>query len=265
MRRPASQPTVGGLPFRIVSGHVAWISIAPVKALALVDRDAVDLTEYGVADNRRFHLIDERGVMVNGKRMGTLATVRPEYDDAAGTLALTFPDGTTVADEVALGDPVASVFFGHPRQGRLVHGPFAQALSEFAGRPLRLIRSERAGLGVDRGRGGAMSMVSEAALGDFDRRRFRMLFGIGGVEAHAEDDWIGYRVRIGDAVVRPLSETGRCLITSQHPDTGRPDFDMLEWIRANRPEGGGEPLPFGVHGSVAEAGTVRIGDPVERL
>ncbi|MEA2123805.1 MAG: uncharacterized protein QOI80_587, partial [Solirubrobacteraceae bacterium] len=228
-------------------------------------RDAVDLTEDGVADNRRFHLIDDRDRMVNGKRIGPLVAVRPDYDDAAGELALTFPDGTVVSGTVTVGDPVASNFFGRPRQGRVVLGPFSAALSEFAGMSLRLVRSARPGLGVDRGRGGAMSLLSEAACGDFDPRRFRMLFGIGGVPAHAEDDWVGYRVRIGDAVVRPLSETGRCLITSQDPDTGRPDTDMLEWIRRNRPDDTGEPLPFGVHGSVAEPGRVRLGDPVERL
>jgi uncharacterized protein YcbX len=248
-----------------VSGHVAWISIAPVKALGLVERDAVELTEDGVADNRRFHVIDERGVMANGKRLGPLVAVRPDYDDAAGTLSLTFPDGTVIADTVALGDPVASVFFGYPRRGREVLGAFSAALSEFAGRPLRLIRSERSGGGVDRGRNGAMSLLSVAACGDLDPRRFRMLFGVGGIPAHAEDDWVGYRVRVGDAVVRPLSETGRCLITSQDPDTGLPDMDMLDVIRATRPSGTGEPLPFGVHGSVAEPGRVRLGDPVERL
>jgi uncharacterized protein YcbX len=248
-----------------VSGHVAWISIAPVKALGLVDRTEVELTENGVADNRRFHLVDDRGVMVNGKRIGPLVAVRPDYDDAAGTLSLTFPDGTVVADAVNAGDTVTSVFFGRPRQGRTVLGPFSAALSEFAGKSLRLVQSVREGGGIDRGRGGAISLLSAAACGDFDPRRFRMLFGVGGVEAHAEDDWVGYRVRIGDAVVRPRSETGRCLITSQDPDTGRPDMDMLDWIRANRPSDTGEPLPFGVHGSVAEPGHVRLGDRVERL
>ncbi len=116
-------------------------------------------------------------------------------------------------------------------------------------------------------------MLSVGALGELgtrvgaerpvDGRRFRMLFGIEGVPAHAEDDWVGYRVRIGDAVVRPLSETGRCLITSQDPDTGVPDMDMLGWVREHRPDDTGEPLPFGVHGSVASPGTVRVGDPVE--
>ena len=78
---------------------------------------------------------------------------------------------------------------------------------------------------------------------------------------HLADGEIG----VGDAVVRPRSGTGRCLVTSQDPDTGVPDRDMLAHLRAFRPDDLGEPLPFGVHGPVAEPGMVRLGDPVELL
>jgi uncharacterized protein YcbX len=189
--------------------------------------------------------------------------VRPTYDAAADTLSLALPGGSVAEGPVELGETLNSQFFGRPFPVRPVLGPFSDAVSAFAGRPLRLVRPQRTS--VDRGRGGAISLLSTAACGGFDPRRFRMLFGIGGVPAHAEDDWVGYRVRVGDAVVRPLSETGRCLITSQDPDTGVPDMDMLDWIRSNRPDDTGEPLPFGVHGKVVEPGTVRVGDPVEPL
>jgi uncharacterized protein YcbX len=243
-----------------VTGFVEWIMVAPVKALALAARSEVQVTEEGVAENRRFHLVDDRDRMVNGKIVGPLVQIRPDYDPVANTLTLHFPDGSSVTGPIELGETVGSQFFGRPRSVRPVLGPFSEAISEFAGRSLRLVRSENGA--VDRGRGGAVSLVSTAACDGFDPRRFRMLFGIGGVPAHAEDDWVGYRVRIGDAVVRPLSETGRCLITSQDPDTGVPDMDMLDWIRRNRPDDTGEPLPFGVHGKVVEPGAVRIGDPV---
>ncbi len=246
-----------------MEGHVAWITLAPVKALALQTRDAVELTETGPVGDRAFHLVDPRGVMVNGKRFGPLAAVRAEVEDDA--LTLRFPDGAVVAGPVTLGEPVSSNFFGRPRRGHLVEGPFGEALSTYAGRPLRLVRSDGTGLGIDRGRGGCISLLSQAACAGLDPRRFRMLLGIGGIPAHAEDDWVGHRVRIGDAVVRPTGHTGRCLITSQDPDTGVADMDMLQVIRETRPDDTSEPLPFGVHGSVAQPGTVRVGDPVALL
>lgn len=243
-----------------MDGRVAWIMVAPVKALGLLSRDEVELTEAGVVDNRAFHLVDERGVMVNGKRFGPLVAVRPVWDGES--LALHFPGGETVQGPVELDGLVASNFFGRPRRGHLVRGPFSDALSQFAGRPLQLVKMASVGSGVDRGRNASVSLLSTAACGDYDPRRFRMLFGIDGVPAHAEDDWVGYRIRLGDAVVRPTGHTGRCLITSQDPDTGRPDLDMLQVIRETRPDDTSEPLPFGVHGNVAQPGTVRVGDPV---
>jgi uncharacterized protein YcbX len=248
-----------------VPPHVAAISIAPVKSLGLLHPHAVELTEAGVTANRAFHLIDHRGHLVNGKRLGPLVAVRPDWDPATGALALTFPDGSAVAGTVADGEPVSSWFFGRPRPSVLIEGPWSAALSEYAGTELRLARTAHTGAGTDRGRGGAMSLLSVAAAEqhDLDVRRFRMLFAIGGVPAHAEDEWVGHRVRVGDAVVRPTGHTGRCLVTSQNPDTGRPDTDVLDLLRRVRPADTAEPLPFGVHGVVVQPGTVRVGDPVE--
>lgn len=245
-----------------MSGRIAWISIAPVKGLGLVAREQVELTLDGVPEDRRFYLVDERGRMANGKRIGTLVAIRPTVGED-GVLTLSLPDGRVVAGPIETGDRVETSFFGYPRAARPVLGPFSAAISDAVGRDLVLVEPEQPAM--DRGRGGAVSLLSAAACNGFDPRRFRMLLGVDGVPAHAEDDWVGERVRVGGAVVRPRSGTGRCLITSQDPDTGVADMDMLAHLRDTRPDDLGEPLPFGVHGSVAEPGTVRLGDPVELL
>src|SRR5207244_6851733 len=102
---------------------------------------------FGVRENRRFYLVDERGRMVNGKRVRELVGVVPEYDDAVGTLALRLPDGGRVAGEVALGEQVRTDFYGRPVAGHVVEGPFAEALSGLAGEPLRLVRTDEPGAG----------------------------------------------------------------------------------------------------------------------
>jgi uncharacterized protein YcbX len=246
-----------------MEGHLAWIELAPVKGLGLMSVDAAEVGPQGIAENRRFHVLDADGKLVNGKTAGELVQVKPSYSEASGVLSLAFPDGSVVEEAVAVGEPVDGLFFGYPRPGFAVLGPFSEALSAFAGRPLQVVRGAEPGAGVDRPDWGAVSLLSSAALNGYDRRRFRMLFGIDGVPAHAEDGWIGRDVRIGAAVVAPKDVTGRCLVTSQNPDTGRPDMDMLEHIRQHRPKDlGGEPLPFGVHGSVVTPGRVAVGDPV---
>jgi hypothetical protein len=257
-----------------VSGRVAWIQIAPVKGLGLVELEEAWLSEVGIPENRRFHLIDARGRLVNGKLYGRLVQIRPHYDAAREHLALALPGGTRVEDDVALGDEVVTVFYGRPVRGRLVEGPFDEAISAFMGEDLRLVRPERPAAAVDRGRSGAVSLVSTAALGaiaeaagcaaPLDGRRFRMLFGVDGIPAHAEDEWINERVRIGEAEVRPRGNVGRCTITSQDPDTGIRDVDTLSALKAYRSGvDTTEPLPFGVVGPVSRPGRVRVGDQVE--
>ena len=253
--------------------RVAWLTVAPVKGLALVEREEVELGIDGVADNRRFLLLDDMGRHYAALRDGRLLRVRP--DAADGRLALTFPDGTTVAGDVDLGETMTVDLYGRDEAVRVVDGPWAAALSRFAARDLRLVRTERPGGGVDRGRG-PVTLVSRASLDELartsgvdavDGRRFRMLVGVDGVAPHEEDRWVGLRVRIGEAVVRPLAPVARCAVTTKNPDTGEVDFDSLRQIRAYRgPRAAdGTSIDFGVFGAVVEPGRIRLGDPVELL
>lgn len=251
--------------------RVAWISIAPVKGLALRRVDEVTLERHGVTENRRFYLVDERGRRFGLMRHGPLVQVEATYDAGAERLALRFPDGRVVDGEVALGDRVTTDFYGRPVGGRIVEGPWSERLSEHAGRPVRLVQSDRPGAGVDRARGG-VSLVSEASLDELGRRsgrdavdgrRFRMLFGLTGCAPHEEDEWIGGEVEIGEARVRLHGAVGRCAITTQNPETGVRDFDTLRAIRSYRGVRDGNSIDFGVYGAVLRPGRVRVGDPVE--
>ncbi len=259
-----------------MTARVAWISIAPVKGLGLVHPDEVALEPFGVPADRRFHLVGAEGELVNGKRIGRLVQIEAGLDEEGRRLSLLFPDGAVVAGAIALGEPVTTVFYGRPVEGRLVLGPFSRALSAWAGRPLHLVQPERPCDAHDRGRSRAVSLLSTAALDALavaagtgervDGRRFRMLFGVDGIEAHEEDGWLDRRVRIGEAVVIPRGKVGRCAVTTHDPDAGEPDLDTLRALKQYRGEVPTvEPLPFGVCGEVATPGRVRVGDPVELL
>lgn len=254
-----------------MDGRVARISVAPVKALALVHPEEVELEPAGVAGDRRFWLVNPEGRLVNDKTHGMLVQVRPAWDEATRRLALAFPGGETVEGTVEPGEPVAALLYGRPHPSRAVQGPWGEALSRFAGEPLTLLWSETGA--VDRGvHGGAVSLVSRGSLerlreeagtdAPVDGRRFRMLFEVDGLAAHEEDEWIGCRVRLGDAVVAPIGDVGRCAATTHDPDSGVRDLDTLGVLARYRREGRTEPLPFGVYGAVVERGRVRVGDTV---
>ena len=250
---------------------VAWIATTPMKALAVDLVDEIDLTADGPRGDRIFYLVDENDRLVSNKGLGILQQVHGTYDEATRVLSLRMPDGSTLAAEVETGEEVETGFSGRSRKvARRVRGPWGDALSELTGKPMSVVAADKPA--ADRGAKAVATLLSTGslrALGDelgvdgVDSRRFRMHFGIDGIDAHEEDDWIGRRVRIGDAVVLPRGNIGRCAVTTQHPDTGKRDLDTLKALARYRGDvDATEPLPFGVYAEVVGAGRVRVGDPV---
>jgi uncharacterized protein YcbX len=254
---------------------VSWLSVAPVKGLALAAADELRLEQFGVLENRRFHVLDERGRFVNGltRVERSLFEVKAAWDPEPDVLTLMFPGGLSIQGEVREGEPLDTFFYRRSEPGRLIEGPWAEELSRFAGRQLRLARTDRPGGAVDRANGG-VTLVSDASVDELarqanvdevDARRFRMLIGLAGCEPHEEDMWIGRNARIGGAVVRIREQVARCAITTQDPSTGRRDLDTLRVIKLYRGVRGKMHLDFGVYGSVVEPGLVRVGDDVKPL
>jgi uncharacterized protein len=258
-----------------MEARVVGISIAPVKAMALVCPDEVVVGAIGVVGNRRFWLRDESGHLFNAKKEGRLLQIRPEWDESSRRLAMTFPDGLRVEGVVELGEPLDATIYGELRPSRrVVGGAWAEVVSEFVGRPLELLWADDNG--VDRLTAeGTVSLISTASLdrlrtemgvkSQVDGRRFRMLFEIDGVEAHGEDSWIGKHVQVGDAEIVVTGDIGRCIVTSRDPDTGVVDMPTLVTLASYRREGHTEQLPLGVKGTVYTPGRVRVGDVVKTV
>jgi uncharacterized protein YcbX len=253
-----------------MSARVAWISRTPVKALALQHLQEAELGEGGVEGDRRFYLIGEAGRLISNKDFPMFQLIHASYEEADRTLTFTMTDGRQVNGTVERGEEVETTFHKRQRSARLVVGPWSEALSELAGERLRLV--EPSAPATDRGRNGAATLLATASLGalgavlgvdSVDGRRFRMNFGVEGLEPHEEDTWLGRRVQVGDAIVIPNGNVGRCVITTQNPDTAISDLDTLKGLATYRRDiETTEPLPFGVHASVATPGRVRVGDPV---
>src|SRR4051812_33585214 len=244
---------------------VARINVTPVKGLGLLHPDEVELTERGVEANRRYYLI-QGWRLYNGKDCGPLVRIVPSAEN--GALALRFPDGREISGEVELGEPVTTNFWGRPVTGRLVLGPWSDALSDYAETALHLVRTDEPGAGSDVHVGTLLGRASCERLGkeldaEVDGRRFRMLFEIDGAGAHEEDAWGD--VRVGEAVVRIAGPVPRCAVTTQDPDSGVRSLDTLAGIKSYRGLREGGTLDFGVYFDVEEPGRVRLGDPVEPL
>lgn len=257
-----------------MSPQVAWLHVAPIKGLAIQERQSVDLHSYGVEDDRRYCIVDEGARVLNAKRAQRFVAVRPTLDDASGHLELLMPDGARVSGDIELGDPLTVTMYGGHASAHEVVGAWSEALSTLARGPVRLVRLDNAGTGVDRARDAAgatllgvesLRAIADAAGvdGPVDPRRFRMLIGVAGTLAHAEDEWIGRPVRVGGAVVVPTGNVGRCAVTTIDPTTGTADLDTLKALARYRGDvETSERLPFGVWARVSEPGRISLGDEV---
>ena len=246
--------------------RVARFSIAPVRSLGLEHPLEIELTELGVLEDRRFYLIDGTGRLVDRLIVPRLVQVAAHTNQTASTLRLTFPDGQIVEDEIRLAEAIETAIHGRTGVGHIVEGPWAHPLSHFAGRPLRIVRTDRPGgtraahpatLLTD---GSLARLGAELGVGWVDSRRFRMLIDLEGGAAHEEDRWIGGRVALGQTILRISAPVPRCAITTQDPNTGQRDLDTLRAIKGYRGLANGNDVLFGVWGEVERPGIIRIGD-----
>ena len=250
---------------------VARFSISPVRSMGLEHPDEIDVTELGVVEDRRFFLTDDANRLVDRLIVGPLVRISTHTDPAGTMLWMRFPDGTVIEDEVRLGEPVETPIHGRTGVGRVVIGPWAEAVASFAGRPIRVIRCDRPG-GTRRGNptsiisdGSLRELAHHAGVESVDGRRFRMLIDLEGAEPHEEDTWIGHRIALGDAVLQVTMPDARCAITTQDPEKGTRDLDTLRTLIAYRGLREGKHADFGVLADVAQPGRIRVGDTVTVL
>jgi uncharacterized protein YcbX len=250
---------------------VARFSIAPVRSLALEHPTEIEVTERGVAEDRRFYLTDESNRLVDRIVVGKLVQVAAHTDREATMLRMTFPDGTVIEGDVELGEAVETSIHSRTGVGHVVIGPWGEALAPIAGRAIRVIRCDRPG-GTRSGNpasiisdGSLRELARHAGVDAVDARRFRMLIDLHGAEPHEEDTWIGQRIAIGDAILRVTKPDARCAITTQHPDTGERDLDTLRTIISYRGLRQGKHADRGVLADVERPGHMRLGDEVRVL
>lgn len=250
--------------------YVRAINLSPVKSLRLGEIERAELTSHGIPGDRAFVVLDGGDEVATLRKHGWMATVGARYDPASGHLELALPGGGTVGGTVEPDGAHTVQLFGRPLQGRIVEGQWAAALSALAGAPMRLLHvadaSAQDAYPISLlGRASVEELARRSGLEEApDPRRFRNTLLLEGGAPHEEDEWIGGRVRAGEAVLRIVERDSRCSLTTRNPDTGARDLDTLRLIAGYRGRQDGE-ICFGVYAEVEQPGMVAIGDPVELL
>lgn len=241
---------------------VAALRVAPVKGLATVMPSTVWVDRDGVAGDRRVLLLDQGGSVVTLRSHPQLVQVIPELDLDGGTLTVTLPDGSRATSPLeSARDEVSAHLYGKDRLGKVMPGDVADALSDVAGEPVRVVVAGQTGVGWDEGPVSILGRASAVAVGGEarDRARYRMLVELEGTEPFEEDTWRGRRVELGEAVVHVTHQLERCVIITQSPSTGQKDWDGLHALADLR---GQDLLCLGVIAEVEVPGRVAVGAQV---
>lgn len=244
---------------------VTTLRVAPVKGLATVAAERIEIDEHGVAEDRRLFVLDQHGAVVTLRTHPKLVQVIPDLDLGRGVLNVTLPDGTRASSRLdQVGTEVRSHLFGKVRAGRIIPGDVAEALSTVAGQRLRLVLADRVGVGWDEGPVSLLGRASAAAVGgpDPDMARYRMLVEVSGTEAYEEETWVGRQLELGTARVGVTHPLGRCVVITTSPTTGNRDWNGLRALADTR---GPDQLRLGVIAEVVRPGHVRVGSQVRVL
>lgn len=152
----------------------------------------------------------------------------------------------------------------------LLQAPDGARLARPGRLPLVLVGDGYTATFTDRARGfvsahsrTSLTALAEAVGADLDERRFRSNLALDGLDAWAEDELIGRRLRLGTVTFDVAEPIVRCLAVHANPDTGLRDAPVMttltRTVGKKKPAFGILLLPVGGGGSI------RVGDEVEIL
>ncbi len=276
-------------------GSVAGIYRYPVKSMLGESLDATALGEDGIAGDRAWGVRDEvRADFFVGKRSAPLMSCQAWYPDPADTSfapQIRLPDGEifradaqgaaervgkTVGRDVTLWPAGAEARRAKPRDDvrlldemrELMAREEGEALPDFSNPPPELLEIyARNGPFFDAfplllvTQQSIDSLAAAAPDAQMDVRRFRpnVLIETSASGSFPEQDWIGRRLRIGDAVVSIHSACIRCVMTTHgFADVAKEPLVMRTLVR----EADGN---LGVYAIVDRHGEIGLDDSVALL
>ncbi|TDR46697.1 hypothetical protein DFR29_103233 [Tahibacter aquaticus] len=257
--------------------------IYPVKSCAAVAPQQIDVQPRGLAQDRRWMIVDDKGKFVTGRLYARMPLICAT--PLAQGLRLEAPGMPAL--EIATPAPTAarlSVEVWKNQVDALRADAAAGAwLGRYLGTSLHLVHMDDAAhraVNPDYGQPGdevsfadgyPQLLISQAALEQLNQRlanpvgmlNFRPNLVVAGTAPHAEDDW--KRVRIGEVEFDLVKPCTRCIFTTVDPLRGErsSDGEPLKTLTSYRRTPSG--VTFGQNLIARNLGTVRVGDTVHVL
>jgi uncharacterized protein YcbX len=260
--------------------RLTGIFVYPIKACGGIPLERAVVAERGLADDRRYMLVDRAGEFITQRSVPKLCRVRPRFT-GSGAFEVTAPDQRPLELPRELSgpdlEPVPYRVWSSSGSA-LRHPEGSRWFSEFLNDDVSLVYmpdTEQRAVNPQRARPGdivsfadgyPMLLISEASLEELNRRldeplemrRFRPNLVISGCAPHAEDGFA--RLQIGAVAFRGVKRCDRCMVTTIDPDTGEKGKEPLRTLAHYRFEDG--KVWFGMNLIHDGSGTLHVGDTV---
>lgn len=222
----------------MTDARVVGLAVYPVKSMAGVPVDALELDARGVVDDRRWSVRTADGRIGSGKTTRRFAAVPGLLTLRATQEAVVTPDGRSA--RFAEAGELVSAHCGQP-----LTLEEETDVTHFDDGPVSLLGTASVG-------------AVEAALGaDVDPARFRANLLLSTTAPFVEQALVGREVRIGTAVLAVTMASPRCvMVNAETADLPALPGHLATIGRVNDAE-------LGVIARVVVPGTVRVGDLLE--
>jgi uncharacterized protein len=222
------------MPMAVIAG----LFIYPVKSAAGFAVETAELAPYGLRHDREWMVVDATGRGITQRDDARLARLSTQL--AGGRLLLTNPFGAAPPLDISHeGERIEVEVWGAQCPAFDAGRETAQFLSDWLGRPLRLVRFDPAGARLSNadwtaGRevktlftdGYPILVLSQASIDDLAARvgmalpveRFRPNVLLGDVGPYAEDE--ATTLAVGEALLHITKACTRCVITTIDQATG---------------------------------------------
>lgn len=269
------------------------ISLYPIKALGKIDLPQSDVTDLGLAGDRRWVLADTDGqfitqrshpqlaqiqvaqiqvVQTRGNQSGELLQVSapgsgsldlsPPANGARGAVTV-WKDTVSGAQGSSLANDWFSNFLGQDCRVFFMDGACVRPVAMPEGQPGQHQVSFADGFPCLLASTASLDLLNSKLAQPVNMDRFRPNLVVTGCQPHAEDGW--NRFRIGGAVFRAIKPCSRCKVPTVDQETGLiPDpGEPVRTLATYRTQPGG--IMFGVNLVVEEEGVIALGDEVQFL
>ena len=227
----------------------------PVKSVQGEVMAEARVDDMGIEFDRAWGITDlATGLTLTARRVPDLLFASARVEDE--TVVVTLPDGRETTDDSVLSRWLERDV-GLRRAGEQERGTFEISLAE--DESTDWVQWE-GGAGSFHDSGGRrITLVAEASLREWDRRRFRINLITDG-EPGAEVHLFEQQARVGACVVDFKKMVDRCVVvTRPQPDGVTRDLSVLKQVNA---ELGGD---LGVGGTIVTPGVIAVGDSVSSL